>query len=135
MIEEIQLIDSKVMDFSFKAIKEPSHSNGFYSYSVIPAGEIKCTDSDSHVELTNQAKITGYIGEPPENEENLNDTDKVFELSLSFRFIYLIPKEEKKENLLVEKIWFFETQAKIFSKQVIQSFLSSTPYHNITVPL
>lgn len=135
MLKEFKLLDSNVLEFSFKAIKEPSQTNGFYSYSMSPAGDVKCTDNVAYIEIINTARIDGYSGVPPENDSDLNDMDKVFELLLSFRLVYSIPEEDKEESLLLEKNWFFDIQAKIFSKQVIQSFLSNTSYHNIAIPL
>jgi len=135
MVEEFKLLDSKVINFSFESIKEPSTAKGFYSYSISPEGGIKNTESESHIEIINKAKVVGYLGVPPEDEETLSDDDKVFELLIVFKFVYLISKEDQKEDLLVENSWFFDGQSKIYSKQVIQSFLSNTAYHNIIIGL
>ena len=131
MIEDFKLLDSKIINFSFESLKEPSSANGFYSYSISPEGGIKTTQNETHIEILNKAKVVGYLGELPENEEMLEDDKKVFELLVLFKFVYLIPKEDQKEDLLVKYSWFFDGQSKIYSKQVIQGFLSNTEYHNI----
>lgn len=135
MIEEFKLLNSKVINFNFESIKEPSNSKGFYSYSISPEGGINDTENKSHVEIINKAKVVGYLGKPPEDDAVIDDESKVFELLVAFKFVYLIPKEDRKEDLLVKYSWFFDSQSKLYSKQVIENFLSNTAYHNILIAL
>lgn len=135
MLENFKLLASDVTSFQFNIIKRPSQADGFYIYSVSPLDEVVCTENDLGIEIINEAKVIGYIGISPEDEADLNGDDKVFELYLKFRCVYSIPKKEQVENILQESRWFFEPQSRLFSKQVIQNFLSNTEYRNISVPL
>jgi len=134
-MEAYKLLGADVIDFRFKVIKKPSQKDGFYTYSVSPSGDVRCSEDKSGIELINEAKVIGYLGESPEGDEDLEDRDKVFEIELKFRCIYSIPKDEKSENILLEKLWFFEPHARLFSKQVIQGFLANTEYNNVSIPL
>ena len=135
MLENIKLLASDVTSFQFNIIKKPTQSDGFYIYSVSPLDEVVCTENDLGIEIDNEAKVIGYLGISPENEADLNEDDKVFELYLKFCCVYSMPEKDQIKNFLQENRWFFEPQFRLFSKQVIQSFLSNTEYRNISIPL